>query len=356
MPVHGLSSWPVHAARQTGRRGRGLGASPEVRRAGRAAACSPSAAEHGVDAGGVELQPLHKKLLDLHTSGSAGPLAQPLEHLRRGIGEHDAAGLPHLRGGDEAGVAEAARELEDALAGLELSEVDQARGHRGGGAIERELLAGPSVRGAVPALIRRARSSCGGMATRPQPQAQAVGDLPDGCGAVHRVEVQAGNADLEERGGELDRDVDPERTRRLGVAIDGGHACVELRRDRGAVHRGHAARAGHAHERHDARDQRRGAAEGGEFVAQVDVVLHVEEELRHAEVGELELGGELLAVFLPRGRARVHLRERGDADGEVADAANQLDELGGVDEVAVVGAVGRRVASERGMFSTPASR
>ncbi len=43
----------------------------------------------------------------------------------------------------------------------------------------------------------------------------------------------------------------------------------------------------------------------------------------------------------------MHLGERRDADGEVADAADEFDELGGVDEVAGVGAVGRRVASER---------
>ena len=62
----------------------------------------------------------------------------------------------------------------------------------------------------------------------------------------------------------------------------------------------------------------------------------------------VELGRQALAVGFAVGRARVHLRVRGDADGEAADLARQVDELLGVHQLARLGAlVGRRIAAER---------
>ena len=71
-----------------------------------------------------------------------------------------------------------------------------------------------------------------------------------------------------------------------------------------------------------------------QLVDHAEVVVGLEEELGDAEVGQAQLVGEVPPVRRRVGRPRVVLREGGDADREIAQLAGELDELGGVGEVA----------------------
>src|SRR5439155_7244969 len=92
----------------------------------------------------------------------------------------------------------------------------------------------------------------------------------------------------------------------------------------------HAAHRGQVGDRHDAGDHRLVDVAGRDVVDQAEIVVDAEEELRDGEVGQVQLGGQMVAVRLTVGRARVELGVGGDADREAADGPGQLDELDGV--------------------------
>ncbi len=77
------------------------------------------------------------------------------------------------------------------------------------------------------------------------------------------------------------------------------------------------------------------------------VLLDLEEELRHREVGDAQLVGEVPSIGFAVGRTRVHLRVGGDRGGETAGRHDVFEQL---DRVAVVAglrlAVGARVAGQ----------
>jgi hypothetical protein len=81
---------------------------------------------------------------------------------------------------------------------------------------------------------------------------------------------------------------------------------------------------------------------------ELEVVVGLEEELRHREVGNGQLLRRMATVGLDVGGTRVRLGVRGDSDGEVADATNQTHEIDRVLELPGRQLdAGRRVAAKR---------
>ena len=70
--------------------------------------------------------------------------------------------------------------------------------------------------------------------------------------------------------------------------------------------------------------------EVGQLVDHAPVVVDLEEELGDAEVDRVELRREVPPVGRAVGRAGMELREGRGRDGEVADLADQVDQLGRV--------------------------
>ena len=71
-----------------------------------------------------------------------------------------------------------------------------------------------------------------------------------------------------------------------------------------------------------------------EVAEELEPYVGLEEELRDTEVGARELLGLPAAVGRAIGRRGMPFRVHRDADGEVADPAHEVDEVGRVVEIA----------------------
>ena len=141
--------------------------------------------------------------------------------------------------------------------------------------------------------------------------------------------MQAGRAGGEQFAAQLRRRRDPRGAHRLGTARLGRYdqPIGERGRELRTRHRGHALDLGEVRHGHDPGDHRLRAAEGAQFVDEVDVVLHLEEQLRDGVVGDGELVGQTAAVVGPVARLRMHLGVGGDPHGEPAsdDVVHEID-------------------------------
>ena len=96
----------------------------------------------------------------------------------------------------------------------------------------------------------------------------------------------------------------PRRDRRCASSRSASQAG-----QRRAAHVGHPLDLAGVRDRHDAREHRLVDAERGELVDEAHVVLGLEEELGHREVGDAQLVGQVPAVGRAVGRAGMHLAD-----------------------------------------------
>ena len=115
----------------------------------------------------------------------------------------------------------------------------------------------------------------------------------------------------------------------------GREAVGELSREGGTGEGGEPLDLRDVRDRHDARNDRHGAAGGDRHVDEPLVVLHPEEQLGDGEFRPgLLLERQDPGILLEAGRFGVALREGGHADTETAERSDQLDQLDGVVESA----------------------
>ena len=189
----------------------------------------------------------------------------------------------------------------------------------------------PNGRGAAAALV-------GGVA-RPQPEQMA--DRVDQIGAVHGVEVEIGDAAVDEIEHLLGGD-------RGGDELAGGRIVIEAVEALGQPirHRGAAARRERLGlleilHRQDAGHDRHVDAAGAHPVEIAEVVVVLEEELGdRARRAGIDLGREHVEVGLDRRAVGMLFRIGRDRDLDVGQALDAGDEIGGI----AIAAGMRRVA------------
>ena len=112
-------------------------------------------------------------------------------------------------------------------------------------------------------------------------------------------------------------------TRRASAASSRATSAI----GHGGAHGRHASDAMQRRDGHDAGQDRLLDAEFGELFTSCDPLVRLEEELRHGEVGRLELSSEVPAVLGSARRAGMALRVGADADAELPHFARELHEL-----------------------------
>jgi hypothetical protein len=144
--------------------------------------------------------------------------------------------------------------------------------------------------------------------------------------------VDSGCAGFEELAGEVGCVLDTDGTA-LGRGSSLGEALCEGIGEGAAGHFDHAAGLVRIGDGDDSGDDGGGDSSVRHVGHEESVVLRLEEELGDGEVRDGELGGLVFAIADEIGGERVSLGVGGDAEGEVALVAEEVDEFSGVVKV-----------------------
>lgn len=192
----------------------------------------------------------------------------------------------------------------------------------------------------------------------PPNEPEPLADFAGGCGLIEGVEVDAGDAVVEEVGALFGRIMEADLADgggRFARALEGfeefGGEAAAAGEFRHALHRREA------RDRHDSRDDRCFDSGDGTAFAEVVEVMVVEEKLGADVVrARVHLGFQVVHFEQAIGRGRVTFRKSRNADaksslvrvaGEFFDEANQIRRLGkSVARVVVVRLIARRVTAE----------
>ena len=192
-------------------------------------------------------------------------------------------------------------------------------------------------------------------------EAEVGPDLLGGPGEVQRVEVQAGGAAGEQPLAEARCTISTASSRTAGgLPSTWSSRRSRLGGDRGAPLMAEKRRACSTLTKAKTPGQhRRVDAEGGELVDHAEVVVGVEEELRDAEVGHPQLGGEVAGGRWPCRASAGGARGRRPRRSQKSPISlGEVDQLGGVGEVGRVRRRRPRAGRRRGRGGSrcPASR
>jgi len=189
-------------------------------------------------------------------------------------------------------------------------------------------------------------------------EAEALADFARGGGLVERVEMDAGDAVVEEVGALLGGVVEADFADGFGGAVGALEGFEELGGEAAAAGEfGHAFHRAEAGDGHDAGDDGGGDSGEGATVAEVVEIVVVEEKLGADVVGTgVYFGFEVLHFKEAVGRGGVTFGKAGDANAEAAGIGmaaeffDEGDEGGGlgknVARVVVIGLVAWRVTAE----------
>ncbi len=158
-----------------------------------------------------------------------------------------------------------------------------------------------------------------------------MADGVDEIGAVHRVEMEIGDAAVDQIDHLLGGDRGGDQLARGGVVIEAVEALGEPGRHAGAGARGEIRRRLEILHRQNARHDRDIDAARTHAIEIAEIKVVLEEELRDGAARPgVDFGLEHVDVGVDRRRVRVLLRIGRDRHLEVADALDAGDEIGGI--------------------------